>query len=179
MPGSPAIPFDRASAGAIITIGVITTAFPEQPRVVLARTVGRRLGLIGALIDADLEDKRDKSFSSLMARDVFLQRLTAALQAQGYGVAPAPALRPDNHHFLASYPPGAADQPIDAYPDPIVGAYGYIAAGLQNSAPYRPIFIVSARLTRASDKTVLTQDAVVYNPLNPNDRVVTIAPDPA
>ncbi len=51
--------------------------------------------------------------------------------------------------------------------------------GCKNSAPYRPIFIVSARLTRASDKTVLTQDAVVYNPLNPNDRVVTIAPDPA
>ena len=93
-------------------------------------------------------------------------------------MAPAPALRPDTRHFLASYPPGAADQPIDAYLDLIVGAYGYIAAGLQDSAPYRPIFIVSARLTRARDKTVLMQDAVVYNPLNPNDRVVTIAPMP-
>jgi hypothetical protein len=182
--GAPAIPYDRATAGAIKTIGVVTPVFPDQPRIVLASTIGRSFGLIGALIDAGLEDNRNKSFATMMGgqnfapREAFLQQLTKALQEQGYGVVFLPVVR-DSRKFLETYPPSPPDHPVDAYLDLVVGAYGYLAAGIQSTAPYRPVFYVAARLVRAGDKTVLMRDAVVYNPLNPNGSLVTISPDPA
>jgi hypothetical protein len=82
------------------------------------------------------------------------------------------------HDFLEKYP---ADSPpkVDAYLDTVV-SYGYIAAGI-GSTPYHPIVYITARLVRATDSTVLMQDAISYNPVGPyahNSQSVTIPPDP-
>jgi hypothetical protein len=182
--GQPAIPFDRAIAVDVKTIAIVTPAFPTRPRVVLATTVGRSFGPIGALIDAGMEDSRNSSFTSMLstrsfaATDAFVQRLTAALQTQGYTVVILPAAR-DKQDFLQAYPPSATNPPVDAYLDVVVPAYGYVAAGISDNTPYRPIFMSNNRLVRAADRSVLMQDSVVYNPLNPNGKYITIAPDPA
>src|SRR5258706_14413214 len=63
----PQVPYDRATAGNIKTINVITPATPDRPRVVLASSIGQSLGLIGALVDAGLQDNRETKFQAVVS----------------------------------------------------------------------------------------------------------------
>ena len=179
---APEIPFDRTRGNDIKTIGVVTPKFPNGAVVVLASTVGQSFGLVGALIDAGMEASRESRFKTILEQqsfseqDVFLAKLTSSLQAEGYTVATV-AIQRQGTTFQASYPIGAEPK-VDAYLDLIVTGYGYIAAGIGNSTPYRPICQVSARLVSAKDSSVLMQDLVTYNPYGSTERMVTIAPDP-
>jgi hypothetical protein len=86
----------------------------------------------------------------------------------------------DKSDFLARYPSNAEPK-VDAYLDLVAAGYGYVAAGVRSSTPYRPTLAVRARLVSARDSSVLMQDVVVYNPVGPAapSKAVTIAPDPA
>jgi hypothetical protein len=156
--------------------------------VVLATSVGQSFGLIGALIDAGMQADRDSRFGGAMrerqfdAHAYFLERLAEALRARGYAVEMVPVQRTREHfEFLAAYPT-ASPPKVDAYPDLVVTAYGYIAAGIGPSTPYRPYIAVRARLANAADGAVLMQDVLIYNAVGPaaaQQQVVTLAPDPA
>jgi hypothetical protein len=180
---APQIPFDRASVGDIKTIGIVTPSFPDSSDVVLASTVGQSFGLVGLMIDTGMKANRDSQFNALLQqrsfseRDVFLESLTGTLQANGYSVATVPATR-EKKDFLAHYPTGTVPA-VDAYLDLVVNGYGYVAAGIGSSTPYRPGISVRARLVSARDSSVLMQNLVVYNPINAADKAVTVAPDPA
>lgn len=180
---APEIPFDRTHGNEIQTIGVVTPKFPNGAVVVLASTVGQSFGLVGALIDAGMEASRESKFKAILEQqnfseqDVFLAKLTSSLQSAGYTVATV-AIQRQGTTFQASYPIGQEPK-VDAYLDLVVTGYGYIAAGVGNSTPYRPICQVRARLVSAKDSSVLMQDLVTYNPYGGTDKMVTIAPDPA
>jgi hypothetical protein len=179
------IPLDRASAGTIKTIGVVTPSFPDKSAVVLASSVGQSFGLIGALVDAGMRANREAKFDELMkqqnfsAQEIFLQDLRSGLEANGYVVTMIP-LKRDKAEFETHYPNDDGTK-VDAYLDLVTIGCGYVAAGIGSSTPYRPVFIVRARLVRAKDSSVLMQDVVAYNPVNagPNVRAITIPPDPA
>jgi len=156
---------------------------PERPAVVLASSVGQSFGLIGALVDASMQSNREQQFQTMIdgqkfsPQDCFTKTLTETLQGEGYTVVPVAAAR-DGNDWLAQYPKGVSPAP-DAYLDVIV-SYGYVAAGIGSSTPYRPSVGVRARLVRARDSAVLMQDFVVLNPINNRgDNVITLAPDPA
>jgi hypothetical protein len=180
---APEIPFDRTQQNQVQHIGVVTPKFPTGARVILASTVGRSFGLIGALIDAGMEASRESKFTAILEQqnfneqDVFLAKLTASLEGQGYKVSMISFQR-QGTDFAGSYPVGQEPK-VDAYLDLVVTGYGYIAAGIGNSTPYRPICQVRARLVSAKDSSVLMQDLVTYNPYGPTEHMVTIAPDPA
>lgn len=175
----PEIPYDRTEASQIKTIGIVTPRFPDGPSVVLASDIGQSLGLIGALVDAGMRANRESQFGAMLAKrnfstqKVFIAALSEGLRSQGYTVSDIPATR-DGSDFLQNYPPAQ----VDAYLDVVVEGYGYIAAGISSSLPYRPVFFVRARLVRAKDDAVLMQDAVIYNPYGSPNHVVTIAPAP-
>jgi len=101
--------------------------------------------------------------------------VTEQLQSEGYTVTIVPVKR-DSFDFLAHYPTDAESK-VDAYLDLVTTAYGYAAAGVRASTPYRPAFVVRAKLVRASDASVLMQDLVIYNPINATKKAITIAPD--
>ncbi len=174
----PEIPYDRTEAAQINTIGIVTPQVPDGPSVVLASTIGQSFGLIGAVIDASMKANRDSQFKALLAarnfsvQDTLLKALGDGLQAQGYRILTVSAIH-DRADFLAHYPPA----PVDAYLDVVVLGYGYIAAGITSSLPYRPFFVARARLVRARDSSVLMQDFVIYNPYGSPSNAVTIAPD--
>jgi len=180
---APEIPFDRTHENQIQHIGVVTPQFPSGAHVILASTVGQSFGLIGALIDAGLQQSRDSRFKTILeqqsfsAQDVFLAKLTSSLESEGYVVSTISFQR-QGSDFATRYPL-EAEPKVDAYLDLIVTGYGYIAAGIGNSTPYRPICQVRARLVSAKDNSVLMQDLVTYNPYGRADHMVTIAPDPA
>jgi hypothetical protein len=179
----PEIPFDRASAGDVKTIGIVTPAMPDDASVVLASTVGQSFGLIGGLIDAGLKASRDSHFHDILKQQgvapnaVLAADLTKSLRAQGYTVLPLEIERDHKSDFLAKFPDGTG-RPVDAYLDLVVDDYGYLAAGIGSSSPYRPFVKLRAKLVRASDRAVLMQDSIMYNPLNNPEHVVTISPDP-
>jgi hypothetical protein len=174
------IPYDRASAGNVTNIGLITPVFPDDATVVLASSVGQSFGLIGALADAAMQSGRDSTFNEILnerqfqTREAFLERVTAQLEQQDYEVT-AIEIDRNGNDFLDEYD---SEEPVDAYLDIVVSRYGYTAAGIGDSTPYRPSFYLKAKLTRASDNAVLMQDTVAYNPYGPYEDAVSIAPDP-
>ena len=141
---------------------------PEGATVELATSVGQSFGLIGVLVDAGLQSRRDGTFNAMLAREqfmppgAFVARVAEGLRMQGYMVADAQATRP-NANPLNDYPAAA----VDAYLDLVVSNYGYVAAGISGASPYRPSFTVRAKRVRASDKVVLMQDTIAYNPTQP------------
>jgi hypothetical protein len=179
---APEIPYDRGAAGEVKSIGIITPAFPDGPTVWLASSVGQSFGLVGALVDAGMQSSREATFKSLLdeqkfsARDCFLEKLTAGLREAGYTVAIIPIQRQGSD--FATHYPTEAEPKVDAYLDVVANSYGYAAAGIRSSTPYRPWFVVRARLVSAKDSSVLMQDAVMYNPINAPGHVITIPPDP-
>lgn len=185
--GLPEIPYDR-SATEIKTIGLITPKFPDDAKIVLASTPGQSFGLIGALIDGAIETNHEARFKDVLAsksysaKGRFQGAVIAGLTARGYTVVTIPVSR-DETQFVSKYPTESGP-PVDAYLDLVTTGYGYIAAGIRDSTPYRPVIAVRVRLVRAADSSVLMQDIVVYNPVGPATRsgamkgAVTVAPDP-
>jgi hypothetical protein len=183
--GLPEIPYDRSSAQ-VKTVGIVTPHFPDGPAVVLASSVGQSFGLIGALIDAGMQANRESSFRRLLdeenfsARKTFLETLSAELAADGYTVA-AVEVSHEKADFLDTYPV-VADPAVDAFLDISTDGYGYVAAGIGSSTPYRPVISLKARLVNARDRSVLMQNTVVYNPIRRTAAaagVITIPPDPS
>ncbi len=175
------VAFDASQAGSIKTIAVVTPQTPSTPAVMLASSVGQSFGLIGALVDAGMAAHREGGMERLLAGQHFVaggamsQELGTALGASGYKVQFLQVPRPDGD-YLKTYPPvpGGAD----AYLDVVVPAYGYMAAGIGSSEPYRPALRLKCRLVRASDMAVLMQETIAYNPLAQNGKQIAIAPDP-
>jgi hypothetical protein len=176
------IPFDRSTAG-VRTIGVLTPDIPEKPSVILASDVGQSFGLVGALVDVGMQLKRDDKLNAILIGHQFIagatlgNDLVAALRAHGYSASLVPVTR-EKTGFLKTYPtqPGIdAYLDVSAFPD----GFGYIAAGIGSTQPYRPFIWLNVKLVRAGDSAVLMQDAVVYNVINANSKWITISPDPA
>ncbi len=178
----PEVPYDRSTAGDIKTIGLVTPYVPEHVSVVLASDVGQSFGLIGALVDAQMRSDREFKFGKILvaksydAPTDFLGTLTKELQGYGYAVETI-AMDHKKPNFVDHYP--ADKEPkVDAYLDVLELGYGYLAAGISSSNPYRPAFAVRAKLVRAKDNAVLMQDIVIYNPLGNPKNAITLTPDP-
>jgi hypothetical protein len=129
----PEIPFDKTAAS-VHTIGVLTPVMQEKPTVWLATDLGQSFGLVGALIDAGMQEAREKKMWALLVdqkmnpRDQFSSVLRQSLEADGFAVKPINVERQDDK-YLKAYP-SAAENGVDAYLDIVVGQYGYVAAGI-------------------------------------------------
>jgi hypothetical protein len=178
----PAIPFDRASAPDIKTIGIVSPSMAPLPAAHLASNVGMHFGILGELVEMSMESDRQKKLAAILgqeqfnAESVFADRLAASLKARGYRVVMVPAKR-DKAEFLESYTPGEGDK-VDAYLDVVVAGYGYMAAGRADSEPWRPAVVSRCQLVGANGTPVLMQDRVSYNPLNGGRQEVSLSPDP-
>lgn len=178
------LPFDNTGPQ-IKTIGIIDPALDEKPTIHLASSVGQSFGLVGALIDTSLETNRDdKAYAWMQARGfaanaVFLKYLESDLQVHGYSARVVPTTRSGND-YLQTYPEKALTN-ADAYLDivPLGMQWGYIAAGIGSSNPYRPYVALKCRLVRAGTGEVLMQDIVIYNPVGEAKNTISLSPDPA
>lgn len=178
----PQVPDDRASAGNIKTINVVTPAMNDESRVVLASTVGQSFGLVGALIDAGMQASREDDFEamaksqSFSGKAAFAKHLDASLTSSGYGVVRDDMKRAANFDFLKSYTQPSTIS-AEAHLDVVLN-YGYYASGL--STPYRPFVSANAKLVRNSDGALLMQKSIFYNPLNAApEQTITVPPNPA
>lgn len=144
-----------------------------------ATTVGQSFGLVGALIDAGMQESRESDLRDVFrgqnfaADEIVLTEMKSSLEARGYKVINVPVTR--TGQALKKDYMGLSG--ADAYLD-MTYYYGYISAGIAGATPYRPFFYSDVRLVKASDSAVLMEDSIFYNPMNaPKGRVV-IAPSP-
>jgi hypothetical protein len=179
--------FEKASAGDIKTIGIVTMAMPALPNVQHYGGISDILGggLLVGVVEQSNASARQKEFWREIDGDhrppqtTFSDALTVALQADGYSVKLITAPRSELV-FLENYP---ADAKVDAILDIAfseeMGGYGYLTPGQENSNPYKPFAYVSFRLVRTSDQSVLAQNTVLYTPWwkQDTDESLTIPPD--
>jgi hypothetical protein len=182
--GVPEVPFDRSTSGNVHTIGVLTEAYPAGPSAILVNNVGQSFGLIGSITESVMRNNRENSLKDILGRqhfeiqNRFNQTLASTLTAHGFQVVMVPVARETDGKLLEKYPDSFAVQ-ADAYLDISVLGYGYVAASIADSAPYRPFMSARVKLVGARDKSVLMQDWVVYNAYNNPKYIVTLSPDPA
>src|SRR5262249_33250585 len=144
------IPYDRGGAAPIQIIGVVTPRWPDAPVVVLGSSVGRSFGIVGLLVDSAMQQSRDTKFKALLqshqyvASERFADYLQTAVAAAGYRVVPIVAQR-TGVEFLPDYGTSAG---ADAWLDCVGLGWGYLAAGIGTSTPYRPAVGMKCRLVR-------------------------------
>ncbi|MGA9794101.1 MAG: hypothetical protein WBQ17_01075 [Rhizomicrobium sp.] len=181
--GQQELPFDNSGAQ-IKTIAILDPMLDGKPTIRLASSIGQSFGLVGGLIDAGLETNRDDTAYSWMqargfsANAAFLKYLESDLRARGYAVKIVPSAHSEDD-YVKTYPDPATTG-ADAYLDvvPLGIEWGYMAAGIGSSNPYRPYIALKCRLVRAGTGEVLMQDMVVYNPIVEAKDQIAIAPDP-
>lgn len=180
--GQPEIPYDRTMAPNNKTIGFLTPAWPSSAVSFLASNPGQSLGLIGALVNAGIQEGRDADLKVMLdnqkidANAVFVTELTANLQSKGFTIVPV-AADVKRGGYLKKYPTAGTDK-VDSYLDVAVIQYGYLAAGIGSDSPYRPWCESLVKLVRASDGAVLMQDSVTYNSFLDLKNRVKLSPDP-
>lgn len=174
------LPYDRSTAETK-SIAVVTPAQPGEASAILATSVGQSFGLIGALIDAGLTSSRNAKLRTLLSQQHFTaaaylqEDVTKALEGNGYAMRTL-AQSSDRREFLNA---SAVDaQEADAYLDLILVSHGYQAAGIGDSAPWRPYLYLRARLVRKRDSAVLMQQVIAYNPIFKRDDMISITADP-
>ncbi len=173
-------PYDRATAG-VRSIGLVDDSTPEKVSAYEVASVGSNFGLVGALVDAGIQQSRTNAVNEALAGTGFEaesrleQRVASRLTDQGYTVKVlANDPRNAKREFLVTYP--GADG-VDAYLDLTVVDFGYLSAGA--GQPFRPTVFTNVRLVGARDtKKVLMENRIVYNGMRPEQGVITLSPDP-
>jgi hypothetical protein len=173
-----ATPYDRAAHN-VHSITMMDDALPEKAIAYEVASVGSNFGLIGALVDAGIQASRQDAVNDALisinfdAEERLERRMAAALSTQGYNIAPLTGAARGKRDLLETYPDASG---VDAYLDVSVSHYGYISSGA--GQPFRPSVGAEVRLVKASDRSTLMENIIVYNPLTPAEGVVTLAPNP-
>ncbi len=181
----PVIPYDRGAGTPVNAVGVLTPSWPGGPTALLATSPGQSFGLVGGLITLAVQSARDSRFRDSLAgqpfdgQSEFRTGLLAAVAARGYQVIEVAAPTERTKFVEGGYAGMAAQARPDALLDCLVPIWGYIAAGIADSTPYRPYFTLRCRMVSAASGAVLMRDTIIYNPVSPTAGFVGLAPDPA
>lgn len=167
-----------APATPITSIAIANDSLPEDAVAGEAASTMSNFGLLGALIDAGVQGSRksrvnealdsvghepEKAFEAYLV-DALAKRNVAATVLEG----------PDREkrEFYVSYPDAGNAQ---AVLDFNVGAHGYVNAG---NKLWRPTVAADVRLIDPLSGKVLMENRIVSNPIDAQEGVITIAPNP-
>lgn len=174
-----ATPYDRTTAS-VDTIALVDDSLAPKAIAYEVASTGGNFGLIGALVDAGIQESRRNAVNAALdtvqfdAEAVLESRIIATLGSQGYKVTPLVGPDRSKRDLLVDYPPAPTE--TDAYLDVSVTDYGYLSAGA--GQPFRPTVYAKVRLVRASDGTQLMDNLILLNPVYPTDGVITLSPNP-
>lgn len=171
-----ATPYDRTTAN-VTRIALVDDSLEPKAIAYEVASTGGNFGLIGALVDAGIQESRRTAVNEALdsvqfdAETVLERRIASTLNQQGYTVEALSGDR-EKHDFLVAYP----DTNAEAHLDIVVTNYGYMSSGA--GQPFRPTVYAKVRLIRASDSSVLMDNMILYNPIAMTEGVITLAPNP-
>jgi hypothetical protein len=176
----PRVALDRAASPSIKTIAILEPAIPKRPLAPMGGSVMAvpLFGAVGGLAYASAQISRGEQYGEALEqkqfslRNLFVQRLTTALQAKGYAVSLLPVGRRGNG--VASRYPSASESGVDAYLDLSVSAYGYFGSPTVGSV--RPLMAMRCKLVKAIDSTTLMRDTITYGAIRESTNLTLIVP---
>ena len=167
---APATPVERVALAA--------DPLPDEVIAYEAASVAGNFGLIGALVDAGVQASRKDRVNDALAsinyapEPRFEQYLTEALAQQRIQLAVSKGPNREKRKFLTTY---SGAEGAQAFLDFNVTSFGYLNAGSQM---WRPVVTADVRLVDAVTKKTLMENRIFYNPITPQDGVITISPNP-
>lgn len=169
-----------APATPVTSVGIVADTLPKDAVAFEAASTMSNFGLIGALVDAGVQaSRKDRVNDALESiqhdpETVFEKHLVETLAANRVSATLMDGPDREERKFLASYP--AAPAGTQALVDFNVTSFGYVNAGNQL---WRPVVTADARMVDALNGKTIMENRIVYNGVNTQAGVVTIAPNPA
>lgn len=168
---APAVPVTSAA--------IIDDTLPEKAIAYEAASTMGNFGLIGGLINAGVQASRQDRVNEALdsvnytPEPNFETFLVAALADSGIAATMLEGPDREKRKLLEKYP--AAPAGAQALIDFNVIAYGYINAGNQL---WRPVVSADVKMVEAGTGRTLMENRIVYNPVDAQAGIVTIAPNP-
>ena len=167
-----------APADPIASVGVVDDALPAEAIAAEVASTMSNFGLIGALIDAGVQSSRRSRVNDALesvnydAEANFEAMLIEALAERQITATVVGDAEREERELLETYPD--APEGAQALLDFSVAGYGYANAGNQM---WRPHVTADVRLVDAATGETLLENRIVYNPINPQQGVITLSPD--
>ena len=161
-------------------IAIVDDTLPEEAVAHEAASTMGNFGLIGGLIDAGVQaSRRDRVNEALDSVNHtpeanFESYLVSSLAQSGIAAVMLAGPDREKRELLSDYP--GAPQGTQALVDFNVTAYGYVNAGNQN---WRPTVSADVKMVDALTGKTLMENRIVYNGVDAQAGVVTIAANPA
>lgn len=161
-------------------VAVVDDPVPEKMSAAEIASVGSNFGLIGALIDAGVQDSRQDALTGALdtisfdAEDALQTYVVDALAQREIEATLLDGPQRQKHVFLTDYPDAGED--VQAYFDLVLSNYGYVSAG--PGQPWRPTADAMVRLVSRSDQRVLLENRIAYNTMYAPGGVITLTPNP-
>lgn len=162
------------------SVAVADDSLPEGLIAYEVASVGSNFGLIGALIDAGVQESRRDAVTDALgtisfdAETALEGYVIDALAQQGIQATMLNGPQRERRVFLADYPDAPAG--VEAYFDIVLTHYGYLSAG--SGQPWRPSADATVRLVSVEGGRVLLENRITYNTMNAPRGVVTLTPNP-
>ena len=161
-------------------VAIADDSVPQNLSAAEVASVGSNFGLIGALIDAGVQDSRQDALREALAtisfdaEDTLETYVVEALARDGVQAAVVEGPQRQRRVFLADYPDAGVG--VQAYLDIVLTNYGYVSAG--SGQPWRPTAYALVRLVSVSDRRVLLENHIAYNTMQAPRGVITLTPNP-
>lgn len=168
-----------APAQPIQAVYLVQDIAPSEASAFEVASVGSNFGLIGALIDAGVQDSRKDRVNEALSSVKFdaememQSLLSEALQGKNIQVTMLSGEDRKKRELLVKYPKSENGQ---ATLDVVVLNYGYISAG--SGQPWRPTVMADVQMIDAAGKQTLLKNRIAYNVVNPQQGIITLYPDP-
>lgn len=169
-----------APAVPVTSVAIVDDTLPDEAIAFESASTMGNFGLIGGLINAGVQASRTERVNEALASvnhtpEANLEAyLIAALADAGIEAAMIEGPDREKRTFLADYP--AVPEKAQALIDFNVIQYGYINAGNQ---AWRPTVAADVRMIDSGTGKTLMENRIVYNPVDAQAGIITIAPNPA
>lgn len=167
-----------APAQPLRQVGLIDDMLPENVMAYQVASTMSNFGLIGALIDAGVQESRRDAVNDALEsisydpEPALEAYLVAKLQEQGVTAALVPGENRAKRELLVDYPEGNGT--TQAYFDLVIFNFGYVQAG---GNAWRPGAAAEVRLVEAGTGRTLMQNVIAYNIPDARGGVITLPPD--
>ena len=169
-----------APAVPVTSVGIVDDTLPDDAVAFEAASTMGNFGLLGALIDAGVQGSRKDRVNEALdsvnhtPEANFESYLIAELAEAGISASMMEGPDREKRKFLDKYP--AAPAGTQALIDFNVTSFGYVNAGNQL---WRPTVSADVKMVDASTGKTLMENRIIYNPVDAQAGIVTLAPNPA
>lgn len=161
------------------TIGLIEDVGEADVIAYEVASAGANFGLIGALVDAGVQNSRRArveetlEYEGFDAQEYVREQLVLELEARGYEVSVVRVGGRDGLQLLDRF--DGLDAEVDAHLDAVLQTYGLLSSGA--GTPFRPHAQAEAQLIYGDQREIAMRNSVIFTPFGePAGRILLSPP---